>query len=253
MSSVKLEIKPPLALLTLARPEVLNAYNEELLNELEEGLGKIHDDNMIYAYLITGRGNKSFSVGADIDWLKQLNVDDARRISEKGQRICNMIENCPKVAIAAINGYALGGGMEIALACDIRMASTRARFGQPEVSLGITPGFDATQRLPKIIGLAWAKEMLYTGNIIDAEEAYEKGLVNKVVTPRDLLEASKKLAYKITQQSSRAVALIKDSINKGVHNGIDIGSRFETDAFESCFTEEDYHERLEKLREVIKN
>src|SRR6056297_3004153 len=121
----------------------------------------------------------------------------------------------------------------------MRLASTRARFGQPEVTLGITPGFAATQRLPKLIGLAWAKEMLYTGNIIDAEEAFEKGLVNKVVTPRDLLEESKKLAQKITRQSSRAVGLIKDSINQGLHNGGDAGSRFETKAFEVCFKEED--------------
>ncbi len=253
MSCIEVELKPPLAILTLARPHVLNAYNEELLNDLKVSLKSIFANDNIGAYLITGKGSKAFSVGADIDWLKKLNSEDARRISEKGHLICDMIENNQKVAIAAINGYALGGGLEIALACDMRIASTRARFGQPEVTLGITPGFAATQRLPKLIGLAWAKEMLYTGNIIDAEEAFEKGLVNKVVTPRDLLAESKKLAIKITRQSSRAIGLIKNSINQGLHNGMETGNQFETNAFGSCFEREDYRSRLEKLREVIKN
>jgi len=253
MSCVDIEFEPPLAFLTLSRSHVLNAYNEELLNDLENGLKTIFSDNNIGAYLITGKGTKSFSVGADIDWLKTLNSEDARRISRKGHKICDMIESNTKVAIAAINGYALGGGLEIALACDMRIASTRARLGQPEVTLGITPGFAATQRLPKIIGLAWAKEMLYTGNIIDAEEAFEKGLVNKVVTPRDLIKESEKLGKRITRQSSRAIGLIKDSINQGLHEGVNQGSQFETDAFGSCFEKDDYRNRLEKLREVIKN
>lgn len=253
MSYVDVEFKPPLALLTLARPHVLNAYNEKLLDDLKNGLKTIFIDDKIDVYLITGKGTKSFSVGADIEWLKTLNSEEARRISKKGHEICNMIERNTKVAIAAINGYALGGGLEIALACDMRIASTRARLGQPEVTLGITPGFAATQRLPKLIGLAWAKEMLYTGSIIDAEEAFEKGLVNKVVTPRDLIRESEKLGKKITQQSSRAIGLIKDSINQGLREGVNQGSQFETDAFGSCFEKDDYRNRLEKLREVIKN
>ncbi len=252
MSCVDIEFEPPLAFLTLSRSHVLNAYNEELLNDLENGLKTIFSDNNIGAYLITGKGTKSFSVGADIDWLKTLNSEDARRISRKGHKICDMIESNTKVAIAAINGYALGGGLEIALACDMRIASTRARLGQPEVTLGITPGFAATQRLPKIIGLAWAKEMLYTGNIIDAEEAFEKGLVNKVVTPRDLIKESEKLGKRITRQSSRAIGLIKDSINQGLHEGVDAGTQFETNAFGSCFEQDDYRNRLEKLRKVVK-
>ncbi len=241
---VSLEHIPPIAIMTIDRPDVLNAYNEELLDCLKKKLEEAFAEETIKVLIITGRGNKSFCVGADIDWLEKLSPEQACAISKKGHLICNMIEKSSKVVIAAINGYALGGGMEIALACDLRIGSTRARFGQPEVGLGLIPGFDGTQRLPEIVGVAQAKEVLFTGNIIDAEEAYEKRLVNKVVTPRDLLRESKKIALGIAEQSFRAVGLIKEAIYRN-------SSEFETDAFSSCFEDKERLARIKELKHFI--
>lgn len=250
-SMVEIEYTPPLAILYLNRPDVLNAYNKNLLDIFEEKMNRLFEDEKINAVIITGMGRKAFTVGADIDWLEKLDADEAEEISRQGQRICNLIENAPKVVIAAINGYALGGGIELALACDLRMASTRARFGQPEVRLGIVPGFDGTQRLPALIGVGRAKEFLFTGDIFDASEAYEIGLVNKVVTPRDLLEASKELAYQISDQSSQAVAMIKDVINYGCFRGRDKNSEYETKAFGACFENQEHIKRIHRIKEMI--
>ncbi|MFW6381468.1 MAG: enoyl-CoA hydratase/isomerase family protein, partial [Bacillota bacterium] len=205
----------------------------------------------VKAIIITGSGLKAFNVGADIDWLEGLDSDRAREVSRKGNRICNLIEGSPKVVIATVNGYALGGGMELALACDIRIASTRARFGQPEVGLGIVPGFAGTQRLPQLIGIGRAKEMLFTGEIIDAEHAYEIGLVNRLVTPRDLLKESRDLALKISEQSQEAVRLIKNSINRGQQAGKEAGIEYEREAFAGCFKSREHLERIRRLRKEL--
>ena len=250
---VDIEYTPPLATIYLNRPEVLNAYNQSLLDIFEKKMRELLDDKKIEAVIITGKGRKAFTVGADIDWLEQLDSETAEEISRQGQRICNLIEKTPKVVIAAINGYALGGGLEIALACDLRVASTRARFGQPEVKLGIVPGFDGTQRLPELIGVGRAKEIMFTGEIFDASQAYEIGLVNKVVTPRDLLEASKNLASKISEQSSQAVALIKDVINYNCNSHNEKKSEYETKAFGNCFKDEEHLRRIHKIQDMISN
>ncbi|MGM0437304.1 MAG: enoyl-CoA hydratase/isomerase family protein [Bacillota bacterium] len=250
---VDIEYTPPLAIIYLNRPEVLNAYNQSLLDIFEKKMQELLDDEKIDAVIITGKGRKAFTVGADIDWLEQLDSERAEEISRQGQRICNLIEQTPKVVIAAINGYALGGGLEIALACDLRLASTRARFGQPEVRLGIVPGFDGTQRLPELIGVGRAKEIMFTGEIFDASQAYEIGLVNKVVTPRDLLDASKDLAHEISEQSSQAVALIKDVINYNCNTKKDKKSEYETKAFGACFKDEEHLKRIHKIQEMISN
>ncbi len=250
-SLIDIEFTPPLVRMIIDRPEVLNAYNEELLIELEEGLGEVFADKKCKTVILTGRGRKSFTVGADIDWLESLDGKKAREISKLGHRICNMIEQSPKVVIAAVNGYALGGGMELALACDIRIASTRARFGQPEVGLGIIPGFNGTQRLPKLIGVSQAKEILFTGKIIDAQKADQIGLVNRLVTPRDLLKESKDLARMVAAQSSKAVGLVKDAINRGLKDNTDAGSEFETEAFGNYFDNKDFLKRIKELKEVI--
>ena len=249
--TVEVEYSYPLVKVFLSRPGVLNAYNEQLLDSLTETFEQLFNDEKVEAVIFTGRGQKAFTVGADLDWLEDLDSSSARDISRKGQTLCDLIENSSKVVIAAINGYALGGGMEFCLACDLRIASTRARFGQPEVSLGIVPGFGGTRRLPKLIGLGQAKELLFTGNIIDAEEAYEIGLVNKLVTPRDLLQKSEELAREITEQSAQAVGLIKEIINR--RGDSDTSSHFETKAFGLCFENKEHLERIKKLKEIIEN
>ncbi len=248
---VEVDFSPPLATIFLNRPEVLNAYDEELLDQFKLQVEEVFNDERIKAVIITGRGDKSFSVGADIELLEKLDSETAKVIASKGKAICDMIEETEKVVLSAVNGYALGGGMELTLACDLRIASTRARFGQPEVSLGLIPGFSGTQRLPRILGIGRAKELLFTGNIIDAEEAFEIGLVNKLVTPRDLLKESKRLAHRITAQSSRAVGMIKQSINVGYTHGCDKGEKFETKSFQKCFESEDHIERINKMKEKI--
>ncbi len=241
----------PLAEVILNRPEVLNAYHHEMLLELKEALQEVSQDDEIAVAILTGRGSRSFTVGADINWLEELSADEARQVSRLGQNICNLIEETNKVVIAAVNGYALGGGMEIALACDLRLASSRARFGQPEVKLGLVPCFDGTQRLPQMIGVGRAKEMLFTGNIIDASLAYEIGLVNRLVTPRDLLRSSRDLAGDIASRSSQAVGLVKEAINNGLREGRFAGSSYETEAFGVCFENIEHVERFKKLKGFI--
>ena len=251
MSLVKVEYSPPLAMVTINRPEVLNAYNNQLLSELEAGITEVVAEEKIKAVILTGKGTRAFSVGTDINWLEELTPEEAGELSRRGQKICKEIEEAPKVMIAAVNGYALGGGMELALACDLRIASTRARFGQPEVSLGIIPGFDGSRRLPKIVGVGKAKEILFTGDILDAQEANRIGLVNRLVTPRDLIVESRELALKITEQSSQAVRMVKKAIYFGVRNEEERGSEFESRAFERCFADEETKERIKQLKEVI--
>lgn len=248
---LELEYTPPLATLFIDRPHVLNAYNEELLCRFEEKFTELMNDSSIEVIILSGKGEKAFTVGADINWLENISSEKAEEISRQGQRICNIIERNPQVVIAAINGYALGGGLELALACDIRLASTRARFGQPEVKLGIVPGFDGTQRLPHLVGVGRAKEIMFTGNIFDASQAYEIGLVNKVVTPRDLLTESKNLAYQITEQSTQAVAMIKDVINHGFYNNYESSSKYETKAFGTCFESDEHLKRIKKIKKMI--
>lgn len=249
---VEVDYSPPLATVFLSRPEVLNAYNEDLLDQLKEKIEEVFNDQKIKAVIITGRGEKAFSVGADLNFLEELNSKEAEKIAQKGKVICDLIEKTEKVVLAAVNGHALGGGMELTLACDLRIASTRARFGQPEVSLGLIPGFSGTQRLPRILGIGRAKELLFTGNIIDAEEAFEIGLVNKLVTPRDLLRETKNMAKRITEQSSKAVGMIKKAINYGYSHGCDKGKDFETDSFIKCFRDEEHSERIKKMKEKLK-
>lgn len=249
--SVEVDFSPPLATIFLNRPEVLNAYNEALLDQFKVKAEEVFNEDRVKAVIITGRGGKSFSVGADIKLLEELDSESANIIARKGKTICDMIEESEKVVLSAVNGYALGGGMELTLACDLRIASTRARFGQPEVSLGLIPGFSGTQRLPRILGIGRAKELLFTGSIIDAEEAFEIGLVNKLVTPRDLLRETKMMAEKITEQSSKAVGMIKQAINFGYTHGRDKGKEFETESFQKCFEDEEHIERINKVKEKI--
>ncbi|SDL17785.1 enoyl-CoA hydratase-related protein [Halarsenatibacter silvermanii] len=248
---ISLEKDDCLSLITLNRPEVMNAYHKEMLLELQRALEEIRKEDEIRIIILTGMGSKSFSVGADLDWLEDLTPRRARELSRLGQSICSDIEQSSKIVLAAINGYALGGGLELALACDLRLASSRARFGQPEVKLGLVPGFDGTQRLPRMVGMGLAKELMFTGKIIDASEAYEVGLINRLVTPRDLLRSSRKLGRQIANHVPEAVGLIKSAINHGIREGHLSGSSYETEAFGTCFAREDYPENIRDSKGFI--
>lgn len=249
---IKCDFDSPVATVSINRPEVLNAYNEKLLDELYQTLADLFESDKAAAVILTAEGNRAFSVGGDIDYLEQLDSDQARKLSQKGQSLCDLIEASASVVIAAVDGYALGGGMEITLACDLRLASTRSRFGQPEVKLGIIPAFGGTQRLPRLIGEAEAKELLYTGDIIDATLAYELGLINKVVTPRTLLKEAKELALEITNRSTKAVKLIKKAVNKKHLDAAQSGYKYENEAFAECFKTKDHRDRIKEIKKIIK-
>ena len=249
---IKCKYEASIATVRLDRPEVLNAYNEEFLDELQQTLEEVFNKDDLGAVILTAAGKKAFSVGGDIDYLEKLDSEGAKKLSQKGHQICNLIEESCPVVIAAVDGYALGGGMELALACDIRIASTRARFGQPEVKLGIIPAFGGTQRLPRLIGIGEAKELLYTGDIIDANLAYELGLINKVVTPRSLYTSARELALQITDRSAQAVTMIKKAINKGYNEGIKAGSEYESNAFAECFKTEEHSKRIREIKRIVK-
>lgn len=249
---VKCDFDSPVKTVTINRPEVLNAYNEELLDQLYSTLEELFADDEVAAVILTSEGNRAFSVGGDIDYLEKLNSEQAKKLSQKGQRLCDLIESSAPVVIAAVDGYALGGGMEITLACDIRLASTRSRFGQPEVKLGIIPAFGGTQRLPRLIGEAEAKELLYTGDIIDAALAYELGLINKVVTPRTLFSEARELALEITDRSTKAVKLIKTAVNKEYLSASKTGYEYESEAFAECFKTEEHRVRIREMKRIVK-
>lgn len=249
---VKCDFDSPVATVSINRPEVLNAYNEELLDQLQQTLVELFKADEAAAVILTSEGSRAFSVGGDIDYLEKLNFEQAKKLSQKGQQLCSLIEESDPVVIAAIDGYALGGGMEISLACDIRLASTRSRFGQPEVKLGIIPAFGGTQRLPRLIGEAEAKELLYTGDIIDAALAYELGLINKVVTPRSLLSEARELALEITERSTQAVKMIKKAVNKKYLENSKAGYEYESEAFAECFKTEEHRVRIKEIKRIVK-
>jgi enoyl-CoA hydratase len=224
-------------------PQTLNALNAEVLSELETAFDLIRDDNEVYVVVITGEG-KAFVAGADIAYMRDLDASEAKKFSEDGSRVFRKIETLNKVVIAAVNGFALGGGCELAMACDMRIASTKAKFGQPEVGLGIIPGFSGTQRLARLVGLGRAKELIFTGGHIDADEAYRIGLVNKVTEKENLMEETYKIADKIKSNSRIAIKYAKESMNRGTETDIETGIAFESNVFGLCFASEDQEEGM---------
>ncbi|SFM12289.1 short-chain-enoyl-CoA hydratase [Pelosinus propionicus] len=238
------EVKDSIGLITLHRPKALNALNTELLQELNNLLDCVKEDTSIGVVIITGSGEKSFVAGADIAEMQSLTAIEGRNFGKIGQEVFNKLESLPQPVIAAINGFALGGGCELAMACDIRIASEKAKFGQPEVSLGITPGFGGTQRLPRLVGKGRAKELIYTGDIIDAGEAYRIGLVNKVAAPDELMNAAKAMAEKIIAKASVAVQLSKAAVNEGLNMDLASGIAYEAEVFGLCFATEDQKEGM---------
>ncbi len=226
---LRYEKKENFATLTIARPEVLNALSAALLGELGQVIGEVGRDDSVRVLIITGQGEKAFVAGADIKELEALSsVTEAQVYIRRGQVLFDCIENLGKPVIAAVNGFALGGGCELAMACSIRIASEKARFGQPEITLGIMPAYGGTQRLPRLVGKGRALELLVTGKMIDAQEALRIGLVNAVVPPDALLSTAEGLARTIASQSPIAIRLILDAVNKGIGMTLEDGLLLES-------------------------
>lgn len=254
--NVVLQKEEKVAVITISRPKALNALNTETLKELDLAIDEIANDDQIYAVIITGEG-KAFVAGADISEMKDLDVMGGRKFGNLGNKVFRKLETLEKPIIAAVNGFALGGGCELSMACDIRIASSKAKFGQPESGLGITPGFGGTQRLARLVGEGMAKQLLFTAEIINAEEALRIGLVNKVVEPENLIEEAKLLAKKIASNAPIAVKLCKTAINRGMQMDIDTALIYEAEIFGACFATEDQKNGmiafLEKSEKCFKN
>jgi enoyl-CoA hydratase len=218
LENIRYELRPPIAVVTLDRPKVLNALNLQSMAELEWVFLDIQQNPNVRVVLITGAGDKSFVAGADIRELASLTAQEGERVATRGQRIFGLIENCGKPVIACINGFALGGGCELALACTLRIAATNARLGQPEVKIGIIPGYGGTQRLPRLIGKGAALKMILTGEAISADDAFRLGLVDEIVAPDQLLLRAEQIAQTIAGMAPLAV---RDSI-RAVNSGYDL-------------------------------
>ena len=233
MAFVELEKQGHVGILTVNRPEALNALNSQVLVDLETAIDAVEADEEIYAAILTGAG-RSFVAGADIAQMKGFSSIDGKKFGARGGEVFLKLENMSKPVIAAINGFALGGGCELAMACDMRLASEKAKFGQPEVGLGITPGFGGTQRLPRIVGMSRAMELILTAKVIGAARAKEIGLVDEVYPPEELMAKAMELAEAICANAQIAVRQSKRCIRKGMQTDIHTGSAFEAEAFGVC-------------------
>ncbi len=231
------------------RPDVLNALNRETLAEIEACAGQFAADPAQGALIVTGAGEKSFISGADINELAVLDPRGAEDISRFGQRVLDTLERCPKPVIAAVNGYAFGGGCELALACHMRLASENAVLGLPEVSLGIIPGYGGTQRLPRLVGQGRALEIILSGRRIKADEAERIGLVNRVVPREQLLAEAEKLAQAILKNGPLAVAAVLEAVQRGLQLGLDDAQRLESGLFGILAASQDMHEGLKAFLE----
>jgi enoyl-CoA hydratase len=242
--NVRLEKKDTVVIVTIDRPKALNALNLQTLEELYHCFSDLAKDEGTLVVILTGAGEKSFVAGADISHMQKLGVIEAGRFAQLGQKVLKAIEELPQPVIAAINGFALGGGCEIAISCDIRYASENAKFGQPEVNLGVIPGFGGTQRLPRLIGKGLANELLFSGGMIEATEAYRIGLVNKVFPQSELLEKCLVLAQTIASRGPLAVRLCKEAVNNGMEMDLSRACRYEADLFSICFASEEQKEGM---------
>ena len=245
------EVEGAVGILTIDRPKALNALNSEVLEDLNAALDQV-DLDTVRCLILTGAGEKSFVAGADIGEMSDLSVAEGTAFGKKGNDIFLRIEKFPIPVIAAVNGFALGGGCELSMSCDIRLCSENAMFGQPEVGLGITPGFGGTQRLARIVGLGVAKELIYAATNIKADEAYRIGLVNHVYPLEELLPAAKKLAGKIARNAPIAVRSCKKAINEGMQVSIDEGVAIEEEIFGKCFETHDQKEGMSAFLEKRK-
>lgn len=241
---LKISKSGSIATLSINRPEALNALNSELLAELKEAIDSISSDGSVHVLVLTGEG-RAFVAGADIAEMKGMTPEEARSFAKLGLEVFRAIELMDKPTIAAVNGFALGGGCELAMSCDIRIASSKAKFGQPEVGLGVTPGFGGTNRLSRLVGPAKAKELIFTGDVIDANEASRLGLVNSVTEPEELMERALGLAQKIAEKGQLAVRYSKQAINRSFEVDIETGMEIERNLFSLCFATYDQKEGME--------
>ena len=245
---LKYDEENDIGILYINKPQSLNALDTQVLDELDQMFFSI-DSNKVRALIITGGGEKSFVAGADISEMSEFTKELAHSFSKRGNDIFRKIETFPIPIIAAINGYALGGGLEIALSCDIRICSENAIFGQPEVSLGITPGFGGTQRLSRTIGVGMAKQLIYTAQNIKADEALKIGLVNAIYPQNELLNEAKKLALAIAKNGPNAIKNSKKAINEGMNVDIEKGIQIEEELFKECFETSEQRERMKNFLE----
>jgi enoyl-CoA hydratase len=246
------EVEEGVATVTFNRPKALNAMNSETMGELMDAIKRCADDDGIKCVVLTGAGDKAFVAGADIVEMQELEPSDALKFMERGHETYRAIELLPKPVVAAVKGFALGGGTEIAMSCDIRFAADNARFGQPEILLGLIPGWGGTQRLARLIGIGRAKEIIMGGGQIDAQRAYELGLVNKVFPADELMAETKKFAKRLAAMPAFAIKMAKHSINFGHELPLDHANRLEMECCAQCFSTHDQKEGMKAFLEKRK-
>ena len=240
--NIVVKIEDGIAIITFNRPKALNALNITLLDELHYALDRVQNNEDIRVLVLTGAGDKSFVAGADITELATFNALQGKKFSQFGHRIIGKLQQMPIPVIAAVNGFALGGGSEMALACDFIYASDNAMFGLPEITLGLIPGFGGTQRLPRLVGPNRAKEMIFTGEMITADKAEKIGLVNKICTQEDLMTEVLETAKKISLKGKASLRAAKQAINTGLDTDLATGCKYEIDAFALCLASKDARE-----------
>jgi len=252
MSFVKAQQEGQILILTLDRPEALNALNAQVLDDLSAALDAV-DVNAVRCLIFTGAGDRAFAAGADIAAMADMEPDEAAAFSRRGNDLFRRIETYPLPTIAAVNGYALGGGCELSMACDMRLCSENAVFGQPEVTLGITPGFGGTQRLMRLVGMGKAKELIFSARTVKAPEALSMGLVNAVYPQSELLPAARKLAERISRNAPIAVRACKAAMNEGIDLPMDQAVDAEVREFSACFETEDQKRGMNAFLNKQKN
>ena len=242
--NIRLEKDGAIATVTIDRPKALNALNHQAITELHDCIDNIKDDASIRCVIITGGGEKAFVAGADISEMAKLDIIGAHALADRGQALMAKIERLPQPVIAAINGFALGGGCELLMACDIRLASDNAKIGQPEINLGIIPGYGGSQRLPRLVGPGKAKQMTLTGDPINAAEAYRIGLIDEIYPAAELMLKAKEMAQKIASKGPLAIKAAKEAVNVALDVDLGTGTRHEASLFAARFGSEDQKEGM---------
>ena len=244
MSMISTSKNEGVCIVKINRPSKLNAMTVDVDKEIISTFKELDKDDSVRVIILTGEGDKAFSAGADIEYMSKISPDESEVYAKLGQEVTATIENVTKPTIAAVNGFALGGGCEVAMSCDIRIASDNAKLGQPEVTIGIPPGWGGTQRLMRIVGIAKAKELVFSGKMIKASEAKEIGLVNNVVSQESLMEEAMNMAKAIAANASLAVHMSKSAINTGRNADLDTGLSVELLAWRNCFSDPEREKRM---------